>query len=510
MAHTPSALTEKQNKQTNSLLRTYFTSLFSMVLSCALLLGTTFAWFNDDTTSQGNEINSGILGADMLHAGVSLSQQPDHAVFPAGVWIPGQTVVQTVTVKNTGTLPMQYKLDFVPQTNVAKGAPLSGTVAELFTVLVKEGGLTAGERRTVSGPELLSLGGWSNPGTLADVMDISSSTALYNTGVVLEPGEEQDISIALCMGNPLDPEAVMGKTVSLYLKLEATQPIGRQPSLSGTEDLTGYEPEHTADVSVADTARTQTVTPDNIDRVNFGRNDTTYVFQGAFESISVPVSPGLEQVFDGSLATVTGAVSLRGEGEGSGSYAISGFTAGQVNVELTQARLQLLSNSCRQLCVTGEGLELTVHGNLVGGDAVDGAQEQTGSPDGICINVAGYDLYFTDNTVCAGESDVLTINGRQNEAEYADADIVNQLTAFTGNKLSAGGLNTVAIRVRSDAAFAPVGGETLSENAIKLITNVLREDAANFITVSEAVGQYKFGFNDFATNDVPTAAVDES
>lgn len=218
---TMSSALRKKDSGTNPLLHAYFVSLFTLLLSCTLLLGTTFAWFNSDATAAGNEINSGILKVDMLHGGVSLSRQPDHAVFPAGTWTPGQTVMQTVTVKNTGSLPVCYNLDFVPQTDVS----VNGPVSELFTVLVKEGGLTAGDLRTTSGLELLGLGGWSNLGSLADVMDVYGPAVLYRAGVILEPGEEQDVSIALYMEMPVDPEPVMGKTMSLYLKLEATQPI---------------------------------------------------------------------------------------------------------------------------------------------------------------------------------------------------------------------------------------------------------------------------------------------
>lgn len=504
----PSVSTEKQDGKTNGLLRIYFTSLFSMLLSCALLLGTTFAWFNNGRTAVGNEINSGVLEVDMFQGGVSLSKQPNHAVFPAGVWIPGQTVMRTVTVKNTGTLPLRYKLDFVPRTDGGRGID---SVTECFTVLVKAGSLTAGDYQTASGPELLGLDGWSSPGTLNDVMDISSSLVLYNTGAVLRPGEEQDVSIALYMDMPDRPETVMGETVNLYLKLEATQPMDGQTPLSvpNVADLTDYESEQTADITVADTARTQTVTPDNIKRTNFNRNDTTYVFRGAFESISLSVNGNLEQVFDGSQATVTGEVSFAGGDIEGGSCTVSGFTAGAVRVELDNARVRLLNNSCGFLGVTGTKLELTVHGNLVGGDAVDGEWENTGEADGICLNVTEYDLSFTDNTVNGEACDVLTINGWQDEGEVPGGVAENRISVFTGNKLSAGGLNTVAIRIRNDRTYAPAGTQEINEAAKSLICAVLSEQAANTITVSDAVGQNRFGFNDLFADALPDETANE-
>ena len=503
----------KGQRNKDSLLGTYFVSLFSMLLCFVMLFGTTFAWFNENKTASGNEINSGILEVDMLHEGVSLSRQRDHAVFSAGAWIPGQTVMETVTVKNTGTLPVQYKLDFVPPIDPSQESPVPDEVAQLFTVLVKAGPLTAADHQVASGPELLETErGWSIPGplgtNLADVMDISSGIPLYSA--CLGPKTEQDISIALYMKQGSDA-SVMGRKGTLYLKLEAMQSVGDQMSVvqPGDVDWTDYEPEQTADISVADTARTQTVTRDNIGSVKFNRNDTTYVFQGAFESVSIPVNGELDQVFDGSQATVTGAVTLSGGDAAGGNYTVSGFTAGAVRVELDNARIQLLNNSCRFLGVTGAELELTVHGNLVGGDAIDGEQRNAVDADGICLNVAGYKLSFTDNTVAADQSDVLIINGRQDEVEYASSDVENTVTAFTGNKLSAGGRNTVAVRVRGDRTFAPAGMQEINKNAKMLIVTVLSGEAANSITVSDMVGQHRFGFGDLVVDDIPAEAVNE-
>lgn len=503
---------DNTKEERDPLLRTYFTSLLSMLLSCALLLGTTFAWFNSGKTAQGNEINSGILKVDMLHEGVSLSGQPGHAVFPNSVWIPGQTAMETITVKNTGTLPLQYRLDFVPPTEMSQGVAVSHEVAQLFTVLVKPGALTAGDLAAEDGLDLLNLGGWS-AFSLADVMDMDGNIPLYNTyntRAILKKNTEEEVSIALYMQQESDT-SVMGKTGSLYLKLEAMQPVGVQIPVvqPGDADLTDYELEQTADISVADTARTQTVTPDDIGRMKFNRNNTTYVFQGAFESVSIPVNGGLKQVFDGSQATVTGGVTLTGGNVEGGRYTVSGFTAGAVCVELENARIQLLDNNCRFLAVTGAELELTAHGNLVSGDAVDGEQGSGVDAEGIRINVAGYELSFTDNTVSASEGDVLTINGRQNEAGYANGDVENIVTAFTGNKLSAGGLNTVSVRVRDDHTFAPAGMQEINENAKQLISTVLSGETANFITVTEAVGQHRFGFNDLVADDIPVEATNE-
>ena len=42
-------------------------SLLSMALCVSMLIGTTFAWFTDTVTSEGNIIKSGKLDAELLY-----------------------------------------------------------------------------------------------------------------------------------------------------------------------------------------------------------------------------------------------------------------------------------------------------------------------------------------------------------------------------------------------------------------------------------------------------------
>lgn len=191
----------------DGLLGTYFVSLFSMLLCFVMLLGTTFAWFYTDNTSTGNEIHSGILKVDMYHVTsggrVSLAEQADHAVFSAArKWVPHRTQTEVVEIRNTGNVWMDYKLTFVPSGNDADAAG----VARLFTVYVQpEGGVQT---------EL---------GTLDEVM---GRAVLLSRGTGLQPNESQRVRISLEMGEPTSPSRVMGKSVSLYLKLEASQHLG--------------------------------------------------------------------------------------------------------------------------------------------------------------------------------------------------------------------------------------------------------------------------------------------
>ncbi len=46
--------------------RALLASVLSVVLCCAMLIGSTFAWFTDSVTSSGNKIQAGNLNIDLL------------------------------------------------------------------------------------------------------------------------------------------------------------------------------------------------------------------------------------------------------------------------------------------------------------------------------------------------------------------------------------------------------------------------------------------------------------
>ena len=71
-----------------------------LVMLVGSLLGTTFAWFTDNVTSEGNKIESGSLKIDLWHKTendwVSLKDDPAHKVFDYDNWEPGYTTVETL------------------------------------------------------------------------------------------------------------------------------------------------------------------------------------------------------------------------------------------------------------------------------------------------------------------------------------------------------------------------------------------------------------------------------
>lgn len=93
-------------------------SILALVLCCAMLIGTTLAWFTDSASTAVNKIESGTLDVALLDAnGQSLEGKTLKWQKPAGhenesvLWEPGCTYnLQPITIVNNGNLALKYKL----------------------------------------------------------------------------------------------------------------------------------------------------------------------------------------------------------------------------------------------------------------------------------------------------------------------------------------------------------------------------------------------------------------
>ena len=108
--------------------KTLLTSVLSLVLCVAMLVGTTFAWFTDSVTSGNNIIKSGNLDVELWHCPNNQAQwghgydeakgteiEGDTALFLNAdgkpiLWEPGARAGETFRVKNAGSLALNFKL----------------------------------------------------------------------------------------------------------------------------------------------------------------------------------------------------------------------------------------------------------------------------------------------------------------------------------------------------------------------------------------------------------------
>jgi predicted ribosomally synthesized peptide with SipW-like signal peptide len=107
-----------------------FTSLVVSVVAIlvlfAMLIGSTFAWFTDSSTSSNNIIKSGKLDVGMYWAngkeevdGAQWIDAQTGAIFNYDRWEPGYVEVRHIKIANLGSLAFKYKVMFVANGEVS-------------------------------------------------------------------------------------------------------------------------------------------------------------------------------------------------------------------------------------------------------------------------------------------------------------------------------------------------------------------------------------------------------
>ena len=167
--------------------RALLTSVLSLVLCMAMLIGTTFAWFTDSATSSNNKIQAGTLQIDLElldkeSGSWSSIKKSNEAIFDYNLWEPGYTDVKILKVENEGNLALKWMAKFISVNELTD-------LAKVIDVYVcpSETELTYPADRT--------LDGYVWAGTVADFVNSIESTT---TGT-LEANETAYLGIALKM-----------------------------------------------------------------------------------------------------------------------------------------------------------------------------------------------------------------------------------------------------------------------------------------------------------------------
>lgn len=92
--------------------KTLLTSVLSLVLCMAMLIGSTFAWFTDSVTSANNKITAGNLDIELeYYTGTEWKTVKDATeLFTGNLWEPGHSEVVYFKLTNKGTLALKYQL----------------------------------------------------------------------------------------------------------------------------------------------------------------------------------------------------------------------------------------------------------------------------------------------------------------------------------------------------------------------------------------------------------------
>ena len=112
--------------------RALISSVLSLFLCFAMLLGTTFAWFTDTVSSEGNVIQTGKLKVAFEWAdgatdpaNTTWTDASEGAIFDYANWEPGYTEARHLKVTNVGTLALNYQMRIVA----------NGVVSDLANVI---------------------------------------------------------------------------------------------------------------------------------------------------------------------------------------------------------------------------------------------------------------------------------------------------------------------------------------------------------------------------------------
>lgn len=103
----PEAIRGRNQQGVKNTKRSMLISGLCLLLTAVMLMGSTFAWFTDSVTNEGNKIEAGTLD-------ISLNGDSEEVLFHSDDFLfePGRSQMNTVTVSNVGTLWLKYTMSF--------------------------------------------------------------------------------------------------------------------------------------------------------------------------------------------------------------------------------------------------------------------------------------------------------------------------------------------------------------------------------------------------------------
>ncbi|MBR2615376.1 MAG: SipW-dependent-type signal peptide-containing protein [Clostridia bacterium] len=172
--------------------RSLLFSLLSLLLSCSMLIGTTFAWFTDSVTSANNIIKAGNLDMELEYwNGTSWKSVhgSSELLDDEALWEPGYTEVVYLRLINAGSLAFKYQLGV----NIQRETPGVNAAGEEFKlsdyinfgVVENVNGETAAYATRQEAVDALSESkkiseGYAKEGTmLADAQDLYLAMVVY-------------------------------------------------------------------------------------------------------------------------------------------------------------------------------------------------------------------------------------------------------------------------------------------------------------------------------------------
>lgn len=261
-------MTSKKNTR-----RALFVSVMSLILCCAMLMGTTFAWFTDSVTSDNNIINAGNLDVEMYY---QTEGQSDWTMVDANtnvfkndtLWEPGHTEVVKLKVVNAGSLALKYQLG-VNVSSETGSVNVGGTEFKLSDYI--KFGIMNGSHSYTRDQAVAAV----------DATATALNVAYTSATTSLAAGAEQIVTMVVYMPTSVGNEANHAKsaaqpTINLGVILNATQQTNESDSFGSDydEDATYADSTHQAgaDKSLAEILAEVDASEDEIVLINLDAN----------------------------------------------------------------------------------------------------------------------------------------------------------------------------------------------------------------------------------------------
>ncbi len=209
-------------------------SIMCIIICVSLLLGTTFAWFTDSTSSGNNIISSGSLDIELQYYkdGSWKDIKGKSDVLTTELWEPGVTEVAYLRLANVGTLAFKYNLavNILAET---KGINAAGEVFALSDYIYYDvATLDVSEQNPFA------------PLTKEQATDLLTQTTLIKDGYYKDTymlsGDEMYVALLLHMpsavGNEANYRGETAPTIELGINVFATQHMFESDSFNNEYD----------------------------------------------------------------------------------------------------------------------------------------------------------------------------------------------------------------------------------------------------------------------------------
>lgn len=231
----------RQEKKVGGTKRALLTSVLALVLSLAMLAGTTFAWFTDTASTGVNRIVSGNLDVGLQYWGVDengqktwLTAENSEDLFDKNaLWEPGYTQIIYLRVANNGNLALTYAMQITP-VHETVGVNVDGEEFKLSDY-IKFGWTTFtadGDGTPVALDREAAQTGVGDGAQLGTTLHRQAAEPM-------EAGAEEMVALVAWMPENVGNEAnysTVQPTIELSLKVLATQAAVESDSFNNTYD----------------------------------------------------------------------------------------------------------------------------------------------------------------------------------------------------------------------------------------------------------------------------------